>query len=371
MADRILKLRELNRATLARQMLLNRETLAVPDAIERLIGLQAQLASAPYVGLWTRLAGFKREDLASLLEDRTIIKATLMRGTLHLFTAEDYLRFRTTMKPLLEAGAGGIAKRFDVEFDLEKLLAAARKFIAEKPRTFAEISEMVTELMPGVEVGPLRYSVRTRIPLVQVPIATGWSYSGKPEFTLAESWIGRKISPKDYLPELVKRYLAAFGPASVTDAQTWLGLKLKDTFEKLRPELQSYRDENRRELFDLPGIQLPAEDVPAPVRFLPEFDNLLLSHSIQNGGRTRVVANEYRPQVYLPALRVAATILVDGFVRGAWKVEKTKTAATLVITPFEKLAKKDRAALVEEGERLIRFVEANAKSFEVRFAESV
>src|SRR5262249_25913954 len=157
--------------------------------------------------------------------------------------------------------------------------------------------------------------------------------------------------------------LAAFGPASVTDAQTWLGAKLKDTFEKLRPELQTYRGEGRSELFDLPGVSLPAEDTPAPARFLPEYDNLLLSHS----NRTRVIADQYRPKVYLPGLRVAATILVDGFVRGVWKVEKTRTAATLVIEPFDKLNKKDRDALIEEGERLVRFVEANAKSFEVRF----
>ena len=143
-------------------------------------------------------------------------------------------------------------------------------------------------------------------------------------------------------------------------------MKLKETFEKLRPELQTYRGEGRTELFDLPGVQLPAEDVPAPVRFLPEYDNLLLSHS----NRSRVIADEYRSKVYLPGLRVAATILVDGFVRGAWKIEKAKTAATLVIEPFEKLTKKDRAALTEEGERLARFVEPNAKSFEARFTTS-
>jgi len=366
MANRILKLRELNRATLARQMLLQRESLPVSAAIERLVGLQAQLASAPYVGLWTRLEGFKRENLAGEIESRKIVKATLMRGTLHLFSAEDYVRFRTTMRPLLEAGASAITKQFGAEFDLEKLLAAAQKFIAEKPRTFAEITEMVTALMPGIEAGPLRYSVRTHIPLVQVPIPTGWSYSSKPEFTLAETWIGRKISAKDNLPELVKRYLAAFGPASVTDAQTWLGMKLKDTFETLRPELQTYRGEGRLELFDLPDTPLPAEDVPAPVRFLPEYDNLLLSHS----NRTRVVADEYRSRVYLPGLRVAATILVDGFVRGAWKVEKAKTAAALVITPFEKLTKKDQTALTEEGEKLVRFVEPKAKTFDVQFAEA-
>ncbi|MEP7341131.1 MAG: winged helix DNA-binding domain-containing protein [Acidobacteriota bacterium] len=365
MADRTLKLRELNRATLARQMLLEREAFAVPAAIERLVGLQAQLASAPYLGLWTRLRDFRRESLADLIENRKVVKATFIRGTLHLVTAEDYLRFRTTLQPLLVGAASVIAKQRGGDFDLDKVLKAARKFIGEKPRTFAEISEMLTSLMPDVDVGAMRYSVRTHIPLVQVPIPSGWSYSNKPEFTLAEEWIGRKISPKDDLQELVKRYLAAFGPASVTDAQTWLGLKLKETFEKLKPELQTYRDEGRRELFDLPGVQLPSEDVPAPVRFLPEYDNLLLSHR----NRTRVVADEYRSRVYLPGLRVAATILVDGFVRGTWKIEKTKTAAALVITPFDKLTKKDRTALTEEGEQLVRFVEPKAKSFVVRLAE--
>jgi DNA glycosylase AlkZ-like/zinc-ribbon domain len=363
MADRILNLRELNRATLARQMLLERETLSAPAAIERLVGLQAQLASAPYAGLWTRLRDFRREDLAREIENRKVVKATLMRATLHLFTADDYVRFRTALKPLLIGASGAIAKRRGGDFDMDKVLKAARKFIGEKPRTFAEISDMLTELMPDHDVGAMRYSVRTHIPLVQVPINTGWSYSNKPEFTLAESWIGSPVSPEDNLRELVFRYLAAFGPASVTDAQTWLGMKLKETFEKLRPELQTYRGEGRTELFDLPDAQLPAEDVPAPVRFLPEYDNLLLSHS----NRSRVIADEYRSKVYLPGLRVAATILLDGFVRGAWKIEKTKAAATLVIEPFDKLTKKDRAALTEEGERLVRFVEPKAKSFGVRF----
>lgn len=363
MADRILKLRELNRATLARQMLLERVTLSVTAAIERLAGLQAQLASAPYVGLWTRLADFQREDLAKEIENRKVVKATMMRATLHLCTADDYARFRTALKPVLIDASSAIAKRRDQDFDLDNVLKAARKFIGEKPRTFAEISDMLTELMPDNDVGAMRYSVRTHIPLVQVPINTGWSYSNKPEFTLAESWIGRPISPEDNLRDLAFRYLAAFGPASVTDAQTWMGMKLKETFEKLKPELQTYRGEGRTELFDLPGLSIPSEDVPAPVRFLPEYDNLLLSHS----NRTRVIADDYRSKVYLPGLRVAATILVDGFVRGAWKIEKTRTAATLLIEPFDKLTKKDRAALIDEGERLVRFIEPKAKSFEVRF----
>jgi hypothetical protein len=290
----------------------------------------------------------------------------MMRATLHLCTADDYVRFRTALKPALIGAASAIAERRGGDFDLDKVLKAARKFIGEQPRSFAEISEMLTKLMPDTDVGAMRYSVRTHIPLAQVPINTGWSYPNKPEFTLAESWIGRPISAEDNLRELVFRYLAAFGPASATDAQTWSGMKLKETLEKLRPELQTYRGEGRTELFDLPGVQLPAEDVPAPARFLPEYDNLLLSHS----NRSRVIADEYRSKVYLPGLRVAATILVDGFVRGAWKIEKAKTAATLLIEPFDKLTKKDRAALAEEGERLVRFVEPKAKSFEVRFKTS-
>jgi len=365
MADRILTLRELNRATLARQMLLTRESMPIPAAIERLVGLQAQLSSAPFVGLWTRLLDFRRKDLARLIETRTVVKATLMRATLHLFTAEDYVRFRATLQSMLSGAGAAISKQRGVDLDQDKLLAAARRYIEEKPRTFTEISDMVAELMPGQDVGAMRYSVRTRIPLVQVPIAGGWSYSNKPEFTLAEPWIGRPISTKDNLRELVFRYLAAFDPASVTDMQTWSALaKLKDTFEKLRPDLQTYRHE-RRDLFDIPDTVLPEGDTPAPARFLPEFDNLLLSHS----NRTRVVADEHRSKVFLPGLRVAATVLVDGFVRGAWKIEKKKDTATLVIEPFEKLTKRDRTALTDEGQQLLRFVEENAKSFEIRFAE--
>ena len=358
-------LRELNRATLARQMLLARENLSIPAAIERLVGLQAQLASAPFVGLWTRLRDFRREDLARLIEDRTVIKATLLRATLHIFTANDFVRFRTALQAMLSGAGDTIAKQRGAELDLDELLRAARRYIAEKPRTFAEISDMVAQLMPNQDVGAMRYSVRTRIPLIQVPIAGGWSYSNRPEFTLAESWIGRPISTKDNLKVLVLRYLAAFGPASVTDMQTWSALpRLKDIFEALRPNLQAYRHE-RREMFDIPDLVLPDGETPAPARFLPEFDNLLLSHS----NRTRMIAQEHRSKVFLPGLRVAATILVDGFVRGVWKIEKKRDTATLVIQPFDKLTKQDRAALVDEGERLIRFVEEKAKSLEVRVGE--
>jgi hypothetical protein len=364
--SRILTLRELNRATLARQLLLERVSLSVPSAIQQLGGLQAQLAVSPYIGLWTRLHGFQRDDLAGAIEKRSVVKATFIRATLHLVTAEDYHRFRMTLQPMLDGAAEAIKIQRGGVLDVDKVVAKARKLIAEEPRTFAAITSMFSELMPGVDPGSIRYTIRTHLPLVQVPIANGWSYPGNPSFTLAESWLGKAISKADDLRLLVFRYLQAFGPASVTDIQTWSGFKkLKDVVDKLRPELYVYRDEQKRELFDLPDAPLPAPDVPAPVRFLPEYDNLLLSHS----KRTRVIAEEHRSRVYLPGLRVRSTFLIDGFVSGAWKIQSGRGTATLFIEPFVKLTKQNRSALIEEAEQLVRFVESSAKTFEVRFAD--
>ncbi|MBC7813089.1 MAG: AlkZ family DNA glycosylase [Burkholderiales bacterium] len=366
MADRVLTLRELNRATLARQMLLERADVSIPAAIERLVGLQAQQAIAPYIGLWTRLNDFKRDDLSRLIDEHTVIKATLMRSTLHLFTAKDYLLLRATLQPVLTSAFEAIAKGRGAEIDFYKVVAAAREFITQEPRSFAEISAMLTELAPDADVGSMRYAVRTHIPMVQVPTKTEWSYPGNPKFTLAEAWLGQSLPTEDNFKTLIFHYLAAFGPASVTDMQTWSGLsKLKDAVDALRPELVVYRDEGRREVFDLPDMPIPAEDMPAPERFLPEYDNLLLSHS----KRTRVIADEYRSQVYLPGLRVRSTFLVDGFVRGGWKIDKTKSAATLTIEPFAPITKQNRDALAAEGEKLVRFAAADAKTFEVKFAE--
>ncbi|MBE0690765.1 MAG: AlkZ family DNA glycosylase, partial [Anaerolineae bacterium] len=344
-------LRELNRTTLARQMLLAREALPVEAAVERLVGMQAQLASAPFVGQWTRLPDFQRGDLANAIEQRTIVKATLMRATLHMFSAADYLRLRRTIQPALDVAFESIAKRRSGSPDIPRILATARDYIAEKPRSFAEISAFFSELMPDEDIGTMRYAIRTHLPLIQVPTPTTWCYPGNPAFTLAETWLGEAPAETDHFADLIFRYLAAFGPASVTDIQKWSGMvKLKDKIEALRPQLAVYRDEGKRELFDLPDLPVRDADTPAPVRFLPEFDNLLLAHD----KRTRVVADAYRSKVYLPGLRVAATFLVDGFVRGAWKVEKVKGTVALVLDPFEPLAKPEIQTLTEEGGRLIR-----------------
>lgn len=364
MADPMLGRRALSRATLARQLLLERAPLTASAAITRLAGLQAQLASAPFVGLWTRLHGFSRAALAEPIASHAVVKATWLRATLHLVTADDYVRFRATLAPVLAGAASAIATQRGAGFDRDNLLTVARDYIAAQPRTFAQISAMLAALYPDEDVGAMRYTVRTQLPLVQVPTDNPWSFPGQPAFTLAEPWIGQRVAPAAPLRELVLRYLAAFGPASVADMQAWSGLaKLQEVVELLRPELQMYRGEGRRELFDLPDLPLPDPDQPAPVRFLPEYDNLLLSHR----DRRRIVADEHRKQVYLPGLRVRATILVDGFVAGAWSIERVRKAATLVIEPFGTLAAPDRDALVAEGEALLRFVEPEATTVGVRF----
>lgn len=366
MADRTLTLRDLNRTTLARQLLLERDTLSVPKAIERLAGMQAQLPLPPYVGLWTRLKKFERDDLASLIEQRRVVRATMMRATLHLVTTDDYLRLRGVIQPVLDSAQETITKDRGA-LDIDGVLDEGRRLMKEQPRTFAEITKHFADFMPDADPGAVRYSIRTKLALVQVPTTTGWRYLSTPQFTLAEDHLNQKISitpTEDDLKLLAKRYLAAFGPATATDMQTWSGLgKLKDVFESLRDELVVYRDEKKREVFDLPDMTVPDADTTPPPRFLPEFDNLLLAHK----DRTRFVPDAYRKQVYLPGLRVAATILVDGFVQGAWKVTKAKGTATLNIMPFEQWSKAVRDELAAEGERLIRFIEPDAKGYEVEF----
>jgi Winged helix DNA-binding domain len=365
--ERTLTLRELNRATLARQMLLDREKLPVLDAVERLVGLQAQLPGPPFVGLWARLQDFRRDDLKRLMSERLVVRATLMRATLHLMTAVDYLLLRPALQPALARSLQGIAGRRMQGLDVEELVATVRAFFAHEPRAFAELREVLSDLLPDQDPSALAYAVRTHLPLVQVPSANStWGYSGRTPFTPAESWLGRPLAASQDPRRLFFRYLAAFGPAGVMDFQAWSGLtRTKGAIEALKPELRSFRDEKGNELLDLPDAPRPPGDVPASARFVPDYDNLILSHS----DRTRVISDEYRPRIFLSAARVRATFLVDGFVRGAWKIEKNRRAATLVIEPFEPLADENRNVLTEEGERLLRFVADGSETVDVRFAQ--
>jgi winged helix DNA-binding protein len=357
--------RRLNRATLARQLLLARERVSTVEAVERLCGMQAQEAKPPFVGLWTRVDGFRREDLHAALHERAVVRAMAMRATLHLMSAEDYRAHRNALQPVMTQAMRVLRERAD-GLDLEKLLPVARTLLGQQPRTFAELRALLQEEFPNVNERALGYAVRTQLPLVMVPTKDRWAFPSVADFTLAETWLDAPVSDDAAPDALVLRYLAAFGPATAADVQTWSGLTgVGRVLKALRPRLRVFQDERGRELFDLPAAPRPDEDVAAPPRFLPEFDNLVLSHA----DRTRVLADEHRGLVVTKNLRVRAAFLVDGFVGGTWDVNRTRKAATLRLAPFHALPHRAVSELAEEGEALLRFAEPDAETFAVEVIE--
>jgi hypothetical protein len=284
---------------------------------------------------------------------------------LHYVTAKDYLALRPLLQPGLDAGLKAILRdRWD-RLDMEKLTTSTRKLLAQAPLPFEEIRAAFAS---GDDARAMGYAVRLTLPLVQVPVGkeAPWSYPANCAFALADEWIGRPL-PKaaaDRPDALVLRYLAGYGPANVAAVQAWAGLpKLGDAFDRLRKSLRVFRDEKGREIFDLPEAPRPDADVEAPVRFVPDYDNLIATRADE-----RFVAKKDRPRVFLSALRIAATVLVDGFVAGTWRIDRKKEDATLTVTPFGALAPKARKAALGEGEALLRFVEPDAARFEVRLA---
>ena len=357
----VLSPRALNRATLDRQLLLRRSGLSAKAAVGHLLGLQAQNVKPPYYALAARLDGFAPEELSALMADREVVRIVTMRSTIHTHTAEDCLTLRPLVQPARERELINFRKGLQ-GVDLDRLTVLARELVEAEPRTMKQLREALLAEWPDADPQALAIAARCKLPLVQVTPRGLWGRSGQVALTTAEHWLGRPAEPTPTPDATVLRYLAAFGPASVKDMQTWAGLtRLRDAFERLRPELRSFRDENGVELFDLPDASRPAEDTPAPPRFLPEFDNLLLSHA----DRTRVVPKEYWGRSW-QGNQAYCTLLVDGFLAGIWKL----TADALVVEPFDRLTKAQQEDVTAEGQRLLGTLHPGTP-YDIRFGTVV
>jgi hypothetical protein len=353
--------RALNRATLDRQHLLRRATLSATDAVRHLVGLQAQNVKPPYYALAARLEGFRPEELSAAMEAREVVRIVTLRSTIHTHTADDAL----TLRPLVQAARDRELVTFRkglTGVDLDRLAAVSRELVEAEPRTMKQLREELLAEWPDADPFALSVAARCRLPLVQVTPRGLWGRSGQVALTTAEHWLGRPSEPSPAPDATVLRYLAAFGPASVKDMQAWAGLtRLRDAFERLRPQLVTFRDENGVELFDLPDAPRPDADTPAPPRFLPEFDNLLLSHA----DRSRIVPADLKGRTW-QGNQAYCTLLVDGFLAGLWRQE----GAVLTIEPFGRLTQVQREEVVAEAERMLTVL-AGSSSYDIRFGTVV
>jgi Winged helix DNA-binding domain len=373
----VLSQRALNRALLSRQLLLDRADLpaeasrrsaAVIAAVEHLVGLQAQAPFPPYYGLWSRLGGFRPDDLAALITDRSVVRIAVMRGTIHLVSARDCLPLRGLLQPVIERGMRNAHGKRLEGVDAAALAAAGRALVEAEPMTFSELGQALASRWPGCLPADLAQAVRAFVPLVQVPPRAVWGRSGPSRHTSAEHWLGPQAAQQGplRLPVLVTRYLAAFGPATVRDVQAWSGLTgVRSAVEELRPSLLTFRDENGAELFDLPSAPRPDADVPVPVRLIAEFDNLVLSHA----DRSRVISAASFGRLSTNNGIFPGSVLIDGFVAGMWRVTRAKHAATLTIELFGP-AREDgqvRPEINREAERMLAFCAPEA-AHDIRFA---
>ena len=349
----LLTRRALNRALLERQLLLTPAAdLDAAGAIEHLVGMQAQIPQAPYVGLWSRLENFRAGELSELIESRRAVRGTLMRVTLHLVTARDYRELR----PVLD---GMIAQRFlSSPFarglagaDMEELVDLGRRLVEGRPRTRSELRPLLAERWPDRKPDDLVYAISYLLPLVQVPPRGLWRRSGQATLTTSEAWLGKPLAKGTRPDEMILRYLRAFGPAAPADIRMWSDVPgLRDAIDRLRPQLRSFEDERGRELLDVEDGPLPDPETPVPPRFLPEYDNVLVAYD----DRSRVIPPEHHKQVVRNLGK--RPLLIDGQVRGWWKLER----GSVSIEPFAPLSEHDAAAVRDEADRLLEFAAQGA-----------
>ncbi|MEV4109847.1 winged helix DNA-binding domain-containing protein [Nonomuraea sp. NPDC049695] len=352
----VLNTRALNRATLARQLLLDRADVPVLDAVAHLCGLQAQEPQEPFVGLWSRLRTFDPAVLSDLLIRRSVVRTHLMRRTVHLLAADDALAWRARHDAMLRQRVLGTYRRELAGIDLDELAAAGRAVMADdEPRSMTELARALAERWPSP--GPRALGemlIAALVPVAQLPPRGLWRTRAGVRNVLLSSWLGREIDPpsqdgSDPVGEtLVRRYLAAFGPAATADVRAWCGLAgLPVAVAAVREELVTFRDERGRELLDLPDAPRPDPDTPAPVRFLPAFDNALLGYH----DRSRIVDDAHRGL----SVAGARVVLVDGRVAATWSVE----AGTVIVSPLRRFSRDDRATVAEEGRALASFLSDN------------
>ena len=394
MSSDMLSWQALNRALLDRQLLLRRsplpaetetETKAVTEAvakteaeaeaeatragrvietIEHLAGLQAQAPFPPYYGLWSRLEGFRPDDLATLITGRQVVRIALMRGTIHLVSARHCLMLRPLIQPVLDRALKNVFGKQLAGIDTAALAAAGRALAEEKPITFSELGAALSERWPGHAPTALAQGVRSLVPLVQVPPRAIWGAGGQALHTPAEAWLGRPLDVNASLDSLVTRYLAAFGPASVRDMQAWSGLtRLQEVADRLRPGLRTFRDEHGTELFDRPESPRPGPESPAPVRLVAEFDNLILSHA----DRTRIISEQNRKRIFTRNGIFPGMVLVNGFAVGMWRITRSRGVAVLTAELFEPIGTRDREAIMREAQRLLEFAAPGTQTRDIRF----
>jgi len=362
-ASTVLGRRALNRALLERQLLLRRVRRPAAEVVEHLVGMQAQEPRDPYVGLWDRLEDFDPGELGGLVPERQAVRNPLMRTTIHLVSARDCLTLAPLLHPVRERNfwTGSPFGRQVKGVDVKAVLAAGRALLDEQPRTNAQLRAFMAERFPDYDATSLGYAVHHLVPVVQVPPRGIWGQKGLPTWATTEQWLGRPVEAAPSIDQVVLRYLAAFGPAGTMDVQAWSGLtRLREVTDRLRPHLRTFRNAAGKELFDLPDAPRPDPDTPAPVRFLPPFDNVALSHADRSH-----IAGDAAARWPTDGLHWSP-LLVDGFVAGAWRLGREARTATLTIHPLALLSDRDRAEMADEGARLLAFLAADAETHEVQ-----
>lgn len=328
--------------------------------------MQAQAPNLPYIGLWSRIDGFRHEQLSRLIATKRAVRVSLMRNTIHLVTTKDAFGLKPLFMSLGERGFmhGSPWGRHVKNADMQAVLVAGSEIMSQQPRTIAELAKLLEKRFPGHDAAALAYGVRYMLPLVFTPPRGLWGGRGLVTLMTMEAWLGRPLGEPSSFDNLVLRYLSAFGPASPADMRAWSGISMRAVFERLRPRLKVFRSERGTELFDLPNAPRPDRETEVPVRFIPDFDNILLAHA----DRTRIMAPGQHLGLFSSNGIMQGAVLVDGFVRAKWAPVKSKGATILAVTPFEKaIPKKEGAAVAEEGRRLLEFLAPDEKH-DVRLA---